>query len=159
MRRGYEFCTSPSLPWQGIMKSKLLAETSGQRTFVIVLDPGEEAFSSLTAFAGQEEIAGVSLTAIGAFGKATAGWFDFRSKSYRKTPVREQREVLSAIGDIAVDKEDKPTVHIHVMPDLGDGSTRGGHCWRALCGRRWKLPCWNRPATCAAGSVPKSALH
>ncbi|WP_027168540.1 PPC domain-containing DNA-binding protein [Mesorhizobium sp. WSM3224] len=107
------------------MKSKLVAETSGQRTFVIVLDPGEEAFASLTAFAGQEGIADASLMAIGAFEKATVGWFDFQSKSYRKIPGAMRGAEL--IGDIAVDEEDKPSVHIHVMPDLGDGSTRGGH--------------------------------
>jgi predicted DNA-binding protein with PD1-like motif len=59
------------------MKSKLVAETSGQRTFVVVLDPGEEAFAALSAFAAQKGIAGASLTAIGAFEKATVGWFDF----------------------------------------------------------------------------------
>lgn len=109
------------------MKSKLVAETSGQRTFVIVLDPGEEVFASFTAFAGQEGIAGASLTAIGAFERATVGWFDFGSTSYRKIPVEEQCEVLSAIGDIALDEEDKPSLHIHVVLGLGDGSTRGGH--------------------------------
>ena len=109
------------------MKSKLVAETSGQRIFVVVLDPGEEAFASLTDFAGQKGIAGASLTAIGAFEKATVGWFDFGSKSYRKIPVAEQCEVLSAIGDIAVDDIGKPSLHLHAVLGLSDGSTRGGH--------------------------------
>jgi len=109
------------------MKSKLVAETSGQRTFVVVLDPGEEAFAALSAFAGQKGIAGASLTAIGAFEKATVGWFDFGSKSYRKIPVGEQCEVLSAIGDIAVDDSGKASLHVHAVLGLSDGSTRGGH--------------------------------
>lgn len=33
------------------MKSKLVAESAGQRTFVVVLEPGEEAFATLTTFA------------------------------------------------------------------------------------------------------------
>ncbi|SFQ17482.1 hypothetical protein SAMN03159463_05862 [Mesorhizobium sp. NFR06] len=109
------------------MKSKLVAETPGQRTFVVVLDPREEAFAALSEFAGQKAIAGASLTAIGAFEKATVGWFDFGSKSYRKIPVEEQCEVLSAIGDIAVDDNGKPSLHLHAVLGLSDGSTRGGH--------------------------------
>ncbi|RUU13059.1 DUF296 domain-containing protein [Mesorhizobium sp. USDA-HM6] len=109
------------------MKSKLVAESSGQRTFVVVLDPGEEAIAALTAFAGQKDITGASLTAIGAFEKATVGWFDFQSKSYRKIPVDEQCEVLSAIGDIAVDDSGKPSLHLHAVLGLSDGSARGGH--------------------------------
>ncbi|MDX8446872.1 PPC domain-containing DNA-binding protein [Mesorhizobium captivum] len=109
------------------MKSKLVAETSGQRTFVVVLGPGEEAIAALTAFADQKEITGASLAAIGAFEKATVGWFDFQSKSYRKISVDEQCEVLSAIGDIAVDDSGKPSLHLHAVLGLHDGSARGGH--------------------------------
>ncbi|MDX8467209.1 DNA-binding protein [Mesorhizobium sp. VK23B] len=109
------------------MKSKLVSEIFGQRTFVVVLDPGEEAIAALMAFAGQKAIAGASLTAIGAFEKATVGWFDIGSKSYRKIAVDEQCEVLSAIGDIAVDDNGKQSLHIHAVLGLRDGRTRGGH--------------------------------
>lgn len=63
------------------MKSQLVNEIGGQRTFVAVLDPGEEAFAALTAFAVDQEIGSASLTAIGAFEKATVGWFDPASKT------------------------------------------------------------------------------
>jgi predicted DNA-binding protein with PD1-like motif len=109
------------------MKSKLVGKTSEQRTFVIVLDPGEEAFASLTAFAVEQGITAASLTAIGAFEKAVVGWFDFQSKSYRKIPVQEQCEVLSAIGDVALDDSGKSSLHVHAVLGLSDGSTRGGH--------------------------------
>ena len=109
------------------MKSKLISETSGQRTFVAVAHPGEEAIAALTTFAEQKGIAGASLTAIGAFKKATVGWFDFGSKSYRKIAVGEQCEVLSAIGDIAVDDNGKQCLHIHAVLGLSDGRTRAGH--------------------------------
>ena len=94
---------------------------------MIVLDPGEEAFASLTAFAVEQGITAASLTAIGAFEKAVVGWFDFQSKSYRKIPVQEQCEVLSAIGDVALDDSGKPSLHVHAVLGLSDGSTRGGH--------------------------------
>ena len=104
------------------MKSQLVAESAGQRTFVVVLDPGEEAFAALTSFAVDNDIGGASLTALGAFEKATVGWFDIEEKTYRKIPVLEQCEVLSAIGD-----DGKPSLHVHAVLGLRDGSTKGGH--------------------------------
>ncbi|OHV89423.1 PPC domain-containing DNA-binding protein [Mesorhizobium sp. ORS 3428] len=109
------------------MKSKLVTETSGQRTFVVVMDQGDEAIATLTTFAEQNGITAASLTAIGAFERATVGWFDIASKSYREIPVDEQCEVLSAIGDIAVDDNGKQSLHIHAVLGLSNGRTRGGH--------------------------------
>ena len=109
------------------MKSRLVNESKGQRTFVIVLDPGEEAFETLTAFAREHGVDGASLTAIGAFERAVVGWFDFDAKTYRKIPVDEQCEVLSAIGDVALGDDRKPSLHIHAVLGLSDGSTKGGH--------------------------------
>ncbi|MBZ9809957.1 DNA-binding protein [Mesorhizobium sp. BR1-1-9] len=109
------------------MKSKLVSKVAGQRTFVVVLEPGEEAIGALTAFASEEQIDGASLTALGAFERAAVGWFDFEAKDYRKIPVNEQCEVLSAIGDIAVGDDGKPSLHLHAVLGLSDGATRGGH--------------------------------
>lgn len=109
------------------MKHKLLASDAGERSFIVVLDEGDEAFASITAFAERNDIAAASLTAIGVFSEATIAFFEFETKSYRKIPVPEQTEVLSMIGDIAVDEEDKQSLHLHAVLGLSDGSTRGGH--------------------------------
>ncbi|BCG88323.1 hypothetical protein MesoLj113c_44330 [Mesorhizobium sp. 113-3-9] len=109
------------------MKAQLVNEVGEQRTFVVVLDPGEEAFGALTAFAAEQRIGSASLTAIGAFERATVGWFDLNTKSYRKIRVDEQCEVLSAIGDIALGDDGKPSLHVHAVLGLSDGTTRGGH--------------------------------
>jgi hypothetical protein len=109
------------------MKSKLVAESAGQRTYVLVLDPGDEAFAAISKFAEEERLMTASLTALGAFSKATVGWFDLAAKSYRKIPVDQQCEVLSAIGDVAIDDKGKPSLHMHVVLGLSDGTTRGGH--------------------------------
>jgi len=114
------------------MRSKLLSESNGVRTFVVVLDPGDEAFRSISDFAAAESIAAAAVTAIGAFESATVGWFDFGSKTYRRIPVAEQCEVLSAIGDIAVGDDGKPSLHLHAVLGLSDGSTRGGHLLKAI---------------------------
>ena len=109
------------------MKSKIIAAEHGAQVHVMVLESGEEAFAALTRFVRDKGISVASLTAIGAFERATVGWFDIASKSYRKIEVNEQCEVLSAIGDVAVGDDGKPTLHVHVVLGLSDGSTRGGH--------------------------------
>jgi len=109
------------------MKCQRIASEATSEMLVVVLDDGEEAFSSLLAFARQEGISAASLTAIGAFADATVGWFDFTSKSYKKINIGEQCEVLSAIGDIAIGDDGKASLHIHVVLGMSDGSTRGGH--------------------------------
>ena len=113
------------------MQAKLVSDNDGQRTFVAVLDSGEEAFAAITAFAVRERLLGASLTALGAFERATVGWFDVGAKTYRKIPVEQQCEVLSAIGDIAEGDDGKPSLHMHVVLGLNYGSTRGGHLLEA----------------------------
>ncbi|MBR0908094.1 PPC domain-containing DNA-binding protein [Bradyrhizobium liaoningense] len=113
------------------MKSVKMSDKAGSATRVIVLDAGEEAFATLTEFANDAGITAASLTAIGAFERATVGWFDFEKKTYKKIEVAEQCEVLSAIGDIAVGDDGKASLHVHVVLGLADGTTRGGHLLEA----------------------------
>jgi predicted DNA-binding protein with PD1-like motif len=109
------------------MKSKHIAADAEAQVHIIILDTGEEAFAALTRFTNESGISAASLTAIGAFERATVGWFDIASKSYRRIEVNEQCEVLSAIGDVAIGDDGKPSLHVHIVLGLADGSTRGGH--------------------------------
>jgi predicted DNA-binding protein with PD1-like motif len=109
------------------MKSIKIAGEAGAETRVVILDSGEEAFAMLTKFANDVGLTAASLTAIGAFEKATIGWFDFDKKTYKKIEVAQQCEVLSAIGDVAVGDDGKASLHLHVVLGLSDGTTRGGH--------------------------------
>jgi predicted DNA-binding protein with PD1-like motif len=47
-----------------------------ERTFVLILDQGEEAFKAITDFANKQGISGASVSAVGAFAEARVGWFD-----------------------------------------------------------------------------------
>ncbi|WLA86832.1 MULTISPECIES: PPC domain-containing DNA-binding protein [Bradyrhizobium] len=109
------------------MKSKLVSDAPSAQVYVVVLDSGEEAFGALTKFVNDAKVTAASLTAIGAFERATVGWFDFASKSYRKIEINEQCEVLCALGDIATGDDGKASLHMHIVLGLSDGSTRGGH--------------------------------
>lgn len=108
------------------MRSKTIND-GAERVFVLILDPGEEAFKSITEFANRENITGASVSAIGAFAHAKVGWFDFAAKTYKPIEVNEQCEVLSLLGDIAQGDDGKASLHLHAVLGLQDGTLRGGH--------------------------------
>jgi predicted DNA-binding protein with PD1-like motif len=111
------------------MKSRII-EDADVVTYVVVCGPGDEAVESLTQFARRERLEAAYVTGVGAFERATVGWFDPSAREYRRIPVGEQCEVLSFTGDIA-DAEGGPSLHVHVVLGLSDGTTRGGHLLEA----------------------------
>ncbi|HEX4997523.1 MAG TPA: PPC domain-containing DNA-binding protein [Terriglobia bacterium] len=110
-------------------KYRLLNE-GGHRTFAIVLEKGAEVVDSLRQFAREHQLLGSHFTAIGAFSEAVVGFFDPVEKRYRETPIREQVEALSLIGDITVEGV-AHRIHAHVVLGKTDGTAYGGHLIRA----------------------------
>jgi predicted DNA-binding protein with PD1-like motif len=102
-----------------------------ERTFAVIFDTGDEVMAGLTAFAREHRVTAARFAAIGAFQEATLGYFDWQGKDYQKIPVNEQVEVLSLVGDVALDDKGQPKVHAHVVVGRADGSTRGGHLLQA----------------------------
>ena len=97
---------------------------------VLIFDTGDEVVSALTTFAKEQHIGGAHFTAIGAFSDADIGYFDFQKRDYLKNQVNEQVEVISLVGDIALDKG-APKVHAHVVVGKKDGAAMGGHLLEA----------------------------
>ena len=120
------------------MQHKLLHEAGGQRTFVVVLETGEEIVASLQKFVAHENVASASFTAIGALSDAVLLYFDWQKKAYRKIPVREQVEVASLIGDVAEDPQGEPGLHIDIVLGTRDGGARAGHLSEGMSGPPWK---------------------
>ncbi len=111
------------------MKSKILSGTS-ERTLILVFETGEEVVSTLLGFAKTNGLAASHFTAIGAFREVTLGYFDWENKHYRHIFINEQVEVLSLIGDIALEGGE-PKAHAHVVVGKSDGSAHGGHLLEA----------------------------
>jgi len=111
------------------MKAKIMNDAP-ERTIALVLDSGDEVMSKLHAFAAEHNLMASRLTAIGAFERATLGYFNWERKAYERIPVDEQVEVLALVGDIALDGG-KPKVHAHAVLGKRDGSTVGGHLLEA----------------------------
>ena len=112
------------------MKSKLIND-GPQKTYVLVLDKGDEAVGSIEGFARENCIAAAQLTGIGAFSDVVLGFFDWEMKDYRRIPLNEQVEVVSLLGDIALGPNGKPALHPHVVVSREDGIAMGGHLLEA----------------------------
>jgi uncharacterized protein len=110
------------------MKSKLINDGL-QKTYVLVLDKGDEAVSSIESFARDNGISAAQLTGIGAFSDAVL--FEWETKNYRKISVKEQVEVVSLLGDVALELDGKPALHPHVVVSRADGMAMGGHLLEA----------------------------
>jgi len=113
------------------MKVRLLSENGGAKNYAIILAKGDEVMSGLTDFARQNKVTSASFTAIGAFSHATVAWFDDARKEFRLIPIKQQVELVSMIGDIAL-VNDQPAVHTHVALASSDGTVRGGHVINAF---------------------------
>lgn len=111
------------------MKSKVLLD-GPEKVYAVVFDQGDEVMSGLTGFARERGLAAAQITALGAFSRATLGYYDRERQEYEKIPVNEQVEVLSLVGDIAL-ADDEPKIHLHAVVGRRDGTTRGGHLLEA----------------------------
>jgi predicted DNA-binding protein with PD1-like motif len=109
------------------MRAKLIHQAGGQRTFVVVLETGEEVMGQLKAFADREKLKAAQFTAIGAFSDTVLGYFDWEQKQYRRDAVNEQVEVAAFIGDIAMTGDDERSLHVHLVLGRRDGAALAGH--------------------------------
>jgi predicted DNA-binding protein with PD1-like motif len=138
------------------VRSKLLHE-DGERTFVLVFDKGDEAVAGLESFARERGLTAARLTGIGAFADAKLGYFDRERKEYAEIPVTEQVEVLSLLGDVAVE-EDEPKVHAHVVLGKANGTALGGHLLEAHVWPTLEVVVDESPAHLRKRSDPETGL-
>lgn len=114
------------------MRSKLIHESDGQRSYAVVLQTGDEVMTCLHRFAEAERISAAQVTAIGAFSRAVIGFFDWQQKEYRRIPVEEQVEVASLLGDIVLSPQGERSLHVHLVLGRRDGSALAGHLMEGL---------------------------
>ncbi|HLV79098.1 MAG TPA: PPC domain-containing DNA-binding protein [Chthonomonadaceae bacterium] len=112
------------------MEARLLCSGT-EKTYVLIFDTGDEVMQILEEFARRNGLGGSHFTAIGAFQDATLGYFEWDRKKYKPIPIHEQVEVVSLIGDIALDQKGAPKVHAHVVLGKSDGTAWGGHLLEA----------------------------
>jgi predicted DNA-binding protein with PD1-like motif len=113
------------------MKSRLLND-GPQRTFALVFNTGEELIGAFSALAKQHNIHSASFTGLGALSRVVLGYFDWERKEYRKLVFDEQVEVVSLIGNVALDQHGQPSLHPHMVIARSDATAFGGHVLEAL---------------------------
>lgn len=138
------------------MKSRLI-QGDAEKTFALVFDTGDDVTAGVLDFAKQHGVTAAHFTAIGAFSEATLGYFDWEKKDYLEIAVNEQVEVVSLIGDIALDKG-KPKMHAHVVVGRRDGSVLGGHLLKAQVRPTLEMILEESPARLQRRMDPESGL-
>jgi uncharacterized protein len=141
------------------METRCVHQSNGQRTFVMVLETGEEVFGSLCDFAKREQISAAQLSAIGALSDAELNYFDWNKKTYEKIPVIEQVEVAAFIGDIALSPEGEPAIHAHLVLGRRDGTALAGHLGRAHVRPTLEVILVESPAHLQKVHDPESGLN
>jgi uncharacterized protein len=114
------------------LQSRLISENpGGEKTYAVVFAKGDEVLSGLTEFVARENLTTGYFTAIGALQSARFGWFDRVQKAYRHIPIKEQVELISLIGNVAM-VNGIPQIHAHGAVGFRDGQMRGGHLLEAI---------------------------
>lgn len=140
------------------MRHQLLNDRDGQRTFAVVLQTGDEVMASLQDFIRAQKITAAQLTAIGAFAEVTLGYFDWEKKDYIGNSVREQVEVASMIGDVALSPSGEAALHVHVVVGKRDGTAFAGHLQKARVRPTLEVILTESPAFLQKAHDPESGL-
>jgi predicted DNA-binding protein with PD1-like motif len=106
------------------MEYKLI-EDGPQKIYSVSFDTGDEVLGNVLDFARENRCTAGHFSGVGAFCYSILGFFDWNEKDYRPFPVAEQVEVLSLVGDIALDGLELKA-HAHVAIARPDGTVYGG---------------------------------
>ncbi|WP_019545967.1 PPC domain-containing DNA-binding protein [Streptomyces sulphureus] len=113
------------------MESRLLHQAGGLRTYVLLLDKGEEAVTSIASFAADNHLAGAAVRAAGGCREVRLGYYEPVLSRYRHSHFSGQHEVLALIGDI-VDNGGRSELHARAVLGRKDSTTLGGHLERLI---------------------------
>lgn len=97
-------------------------------TWQVRFSTGDEILSGLTDLAKREGITAAQITGLGGLSTALLAFGDPSIGSYvfKLIPIDEKSELVSLDGTVSL-RDGQPSVHLHAVVALPDGSTRGGH--------------------------------
>lgn len=120
---------------------------SGERTFVLVFDSGEDVLGPFGDFVKAQGVRSAAFTGLGALSAATFGWFDLDTQEYEPTELTEQVELLSLVGNVALKEDGSAQIHPHVVVGRRDGAALGGHLLSATVRPTLEITLTEDPAT------------
>jgi predicted DNA-binding protein with PD1-like motif len=107
-------------------------------TWIVRLMTGEEIAGAIVDFAVGQRIDAGHVSGIGAACDVALGFFDRTTREYVRQTFREEMEILSLSGTIAI-KEGRPFGHLHATFGRRDFTTVGGHLFEARTGATCEL--------------------
>ncbi|HEY9721989.1 MAG TPA: DUF296 domain-containing protein [Oscillatoriaceae cyanobacterium] len=108
------------------MQVKLIAE-GAEKTYALVLMPGEDPHEEILTFARERGITAGRLMGVGAFARVTLAYFNLETRRYEEHPYEQQVEVTSFLGNLALTGEQELKLHAHVTIADREGRSWGGH--------------------------------
>jgi uncharacterized protein len=93
---------------------------------VLILERGEELQESLLAFALESGLKSAWLSGLGGTMKATLGFYNLETKSYKWREFDEPLEIVSLTGNLSL-TDGEPFWHIHGVFSGRDFQAVGGH--------------------------------
>jgi predicted DNA-binding protein with PD1-like motif len=104
--------------------------TATAHVFDVAFTTGDEILSGLTDLAIKHKITSGYITGLGGLSGALLAFGDPAVNAFSRIPVDEKCELVSLVGHIQL-RDGVPTVHLHAVVALKDGSTKAGHVFEA----------------------------
>jgi uncharacterized protein len=116
---------------KGLAPQMRVTESTGTaHVFDVAFTTGDEILSGLTDLAIKHNITSGYITGLGGLSTALLGFGDPPLGAFRRIPVDEKSELVALTGHIQ-SRDGVPTVHLHAIVALKDGSTKAGHVFEA----------------------------
>lgn len=109
----------------------MLKEYGIAKVFQGSLKKGDDLIPALTAILKETKISAGVITGIGAVTEADLGYFNAQTKSYEKTRIKENLEIVSLKGNIST-KDNEVFPHLHAVLSKKDFSVVGGHLFAGI---------------------------
>jgi predicted DNA-binding protein with PD1-like motif len=113
----------------GLAPGMAVEESSGvARAWQVRFTTGDEILSGLTDLAKTEGITSAQITGLGGLSSALLAFGDpsIGSFVFKLIPIDAKTELVSLDGTVSL-RDGQPSVHLHAVVALSDGTTRGGH--------------------------------
>lgn len=102
---------------------------SNEKQVVLNLARGEELFEVLLSWCKENNIAGATLTGLGAADQLELAYYNMQTKAYERHIIDEEVEILSLTGNLGT-LEAQKMLHIHGVFGKRDLTTFGGHVFK-----------------------------
>ena len=120
------YMRAPAVPVGLAPKMTVTETTAAAHVFDVAFTTGDEILSGLTDLAIKHKITSGYVTGLGGLSTALLGFGDPPLGAFRRIAVDEKSELVSLVGHIQ-SRDGVPTVHLHAVVALKDGSTKAGH--------------------------------